>query len=268
MKIIVCIKQILDPRGLTVNRKAEKVFVNREEYVIDPASKAALEVAESIKSARDEVIAISIGLPRVDEVLREAIGRGADRSILIRSDEQLDSFVVANLLAAAIEKIGEVDLVLCGDRSMDTGCGEVASRVAEALNLPSILNAAKIEIKENSLTATVYQISARSGVPAGAVGEDADGSNFVVFESQLPAVVSIMAEAFRGTYANAWRLIDAYKKMDVEIWNANDLGMSEEDLKPRSIKKEDAFPPERQLGTKVRNAKELIATLKRERIIA
>jgi electron transfer flavoprotein beta subunit len=250
MRIIVCIKQILDPRGLTINRKAEKVFVNREEYVIDPASKAALEVAESIKGSGDEVIAVSIGPARIDEALREALARGADRSILIRSDDPLDAFVVANLLAAATEKIGEVDLVLCGDRSLDTACGEIAPRLAEALNLPSILNAAKIEIKENSLTAIVHQ------------------STFLNVGSKLPAVVSIDAQAFKGTYANAWRLIDAYKKMNVEIWTATDLGLSTEDLQPLTTKKEDAFPPERQLGTQVRNAKELMTMLKREKIMA
>jgi electron transfer flavoprotein alpha/beta subunit len=250
MRIVVCVKQILDPRGISVNRKAEKVFVNREEYVIDPASRAALEVAESIKSLDDEVIAISIGPARVDEALREALARGADRAILIRSDEPLDAFVVANLLAAAIEKIGEADLILCGDRSLDTACGEVAPRLAEALNLPSILNAAKIGVKENSLTATVHQ------------------SGFLNVESKLPAVVSIIAEAFTGKYANAWRLVDAYKKWDVETWSISDLGLNTEDLQPLAVKKEDAFPPERQLGTQVKNAKELMVMLKREKIIA
>ena len=249
MRIVVCVKQVLNPHGLSVNRKAEKVFVNREEYLIDPASKAALEVAESIKGAGDEVIAISIGELRVDEALREATARGADRSILIRSDAPLDAFVIANMLTAAVEKVGNVDLVLCGDRSLDTACGEVAPRIAAALNRPSILNAVKVEIIDQTLSAIVH---------------DAD---FFKAESQLPAVVSIISEAFTGKYANAWRLIDAYKKSDIEIWNANDLGLGEDDLQPRSIKKEDAFPPERQLGTQVKNAKELVAMLKRERIV-
>ena len=107
MKIIVCIKQILDPRGITVNRKAEKVFVNREEYVLDPASKAALEVAEQIKAkeAAVEIIALSVGPERVDEALREALARGADRAILIRSDGKPNPAVIAHLLAAAINHV-------------------------------------------------------------------------------------------------------------------------------------------------------------------
>jgi electron transfer flavoprotein beta subunit len=187
---------------------------------------------------------------RVDEALREALARGADRSILIRANEPLDAFVVTNLLAAAIGKIGEVDLVLCGDRSLDTACGEVAPRLAEALDLPSILNAARIEITDNSLIATVRQ------------------SGFIKIESKLPVVVSIMAEAFTGKYANAWRLVDAYTKWNIETWSISDLGLSDEDLHLLTMKKEDAFPPERQLGTRVKNAKELVTILKRERIMS
>ena len=63
MKILVCVKQVLDPGGITVNRKAEKVFINREEFILDPASKAALEAANDLKQAgaASHVIAISVG---------------------------------------------------------------------------------------------------------------------------------------------------------------------------------------------------------------
>ena len=62
--------------------------------------------------------------------------------------------------------------------------------------------------------------------------------------------------------------MDAYKKIVVDIWRAEELGLSEDDLRTLTAKKEDAFPPERQLGTPVRNAKELVMMLKREKIIA
>ena len=77
-----------------------------------------------------------------------------------------------------------------------------------------------------------------------------------------------MAEAFSGQHANGWRLMDAYKKWQVETWTTEDLALNEDDLHPTTAKKEDAFPPERQPGTKVRNAKELLAMLKQEKILA
>jgi len=82
MKIVVAIKQVLDPLGFTVNRKAEKIFVNREEYVINPADKCALEAALHIKDATGaEVVVLCGGPDRADEALRQAWAMGADQGV-------------------------------------------------------------------------------------------------------------------------------------------------------------------------------------------
>ena len=251
MKVLVCVKQILDPRGMTVNRKAEKVFINREEYILDPASKAALEAANDLKQAASasQVIAISVGPERVEDALREAMARGADRAIWIRSDGG-DATVITNLIAAAVYKIGGIDLIITGHQSLDTGGGELAPRLAEALDWPQILGAAKLDAGEQGVTAIVQQ------------------AGFVQVETSTPVVVSMLAEAYRGSYANGWRLMDAYKKWNVEAWSTTELELGEDDLRPLTVKKEDAFPPERQLGTPVRDVKELVMMLKREKVIA
>jgi electron transfer flavoprotein beta subunit len=249
MKILVCVKQVLDPTGLTVNRKAEKVFINREEFILDPASKAALEAASDLKRSGAEVIAISVGPERVEDGLREALARGADRAIWIRS-EGGDALVIAQLIAAAVRKLGDIDLIIAGHQSLDTGAGELAPRLAEALDWPQILGAAKIAAGEQGVTAIVQ----------------ADG--FVQVEAALPVVVSMLGAAYRGSYADGWRLMDAYKKWDVEAWSTAELDLGEDDLRPLTTKKEDAFPPERQLGTPVRDVQELMVMLKREKVIA
>ena len=256
MKVLVCVKQVLDPSGITVNRRAEKVFINREEFILDPASKAALEAANDLKPAGTDVIAISVGPERVEDGLREALARGADRAIWIRS-EGGDALVIANLIAAAVRKIGEIDLIIAGHRALDTGAGELAPRLAEALDWPQILGVAKIEAGANGVTAIV----ARSGGPV-------DASPFMQVEAASPVVISMLGEAYRGSYANGWRLMDAYKKWTVEAWSTADLDLGEEDVRPLTIKQEDAFPPERQPGTPVRDVKELVAMLKREKVIA
>ena len=249
MKVLVCVKQVLDPAGLTVNRKAEKVFINREEFILDPASKAALETANDLKQTGAEVVAISVGPERVEDGLREALARGADRAIWVRSDGG-DALVIAHLIAAAVRKLGEVDLIIAGHQSLDTGAGELAPRLAEALDWPQILGAAKIDAGANGVTALVQQ------------------AGFVQVEASTPVVVSMLAEAYRGSYANGWRLMDAYKKWDVEAWSTAELELGEDDLRPLTTKKEDAFPPERQLGTPVHNVQELVVMLNRERVIA
>jgi electron transfer flavoprotein beta subunit len=249
MKVLVCVKQVLDPTGLTINRKAEKVFVNREEFILDPASKAALEAASDLKQAGAEVIAISVGPERVEDGLREALARGADRAIWIRS-EGGDALVIANLIAAAARKLGEIDLIITGHHSLDSGADELAPRLAEALDWPQIMGAAKIDAGEQGITAIVQ----------------ADG--FMQVEAALPVVVAMLPEAYLGSYANGWRLMDAYKKWDVEAWSTAELDLGEDDLRPLTSKKEDAFPPERQLGTPVRDVQELVVMLKREKVIA
>ncbi len=249
MKVLVCVKQILDSRGMTVNRKAEKVFINREEFILDPASKAALEAATDLKQAGAEVTALSVGPERVEDALREALARGADRAIWIRS-EGGDALVIANLIAAAARKIGEVDLIITGHQALDTGAGELAPRLAEALDWPQILGAAKIDAGAQGVTAIVQQ------------------AGFRQVEAPLPAVVSILGEAYRGSYANGWRLMDAYTKWTVEAWSTAELDLGEGDLRPVTTKREDAFPPERQPGLPVRDVKELVTLLRREKVIA
>jgi len=251
MKVLVCVKQVLDPGGIIVNRKAEKLFINREEFILEPASKAALEAANDLKQAgaASQVIAISVGPERVADGLREALARGADRAIWVRS-EGGDALVIANLIAAAVRKIGEIDLIITGHQSLDTGAGELAPRVAEALDWPQILGAAKIDAVANGVTAIVHQ------------------AGFVQVEVSTPVVISLLAEAYHGSHANGWRLMDAYKKWNVEAWSTADLDLGEDDLRPLTTKKEDAFPPERQPGTPVRDVKELVVMLKREKVIA
>ncbi len=90
--VVVPIKQILDPSGITIRRDRERIFINRRDYIIDPASKAAIEAALRLRDAvagKDEdgggaeIIAISMGEPRADDALREALAMGCDRAILL-----------------------------------------------------------------------------------------------------------------------------------------------------------------------------------------
>ena len=80
MKIVVAMKQVLDPRGFTVNRKAEKIFVNREEWITNPADLCALEAALALKDKLGaEVVVLSGGPARAGDALRDAWARsGSD----------------------------------------------------------------------------------------------------------------------------------------------------------------------------------------------
>ena len=123
MKIIVLIKQVLDPTGILVRRDKEKMFINREEYILGPDSKAALEAALRLKDAGGtEVIALSMGKPRAEDALRAALALGCDAAYLVSDEafEAADIPVTASVLAAAIQKVGGADLIVAGRESGDT----------------------------------------------------------------------------------------------------------------------------------------------------
>jgi electron transfer flavoprotein beta subunit len=252
MRVVVAIKQVLDPRGFTVNRKAERIFVNREDYMINPADKCALEAALQLKDAAGaEVVVLCGGPERANEALRQAWAMGADRGIHLTDKlfAGADGLVAARLLAAAVHKLGEVDLVLTGERALDTGAGEVGPRLAEALGWPHVLAAHKVEATE------------------GGVKVIARAEQFVAVQAPRPAVVIVASGANQPRYANAARVVNSYQKWNPESWNAVDLGLSESDLKVAVEKRGQAFPPERQPGTILGSADELVGMLKRQRVI-
>jgi electron transfer flavoprotein beta subunit len=253
MRIVVAIKQVLDPHGFTVNRKAEKIFVNREEYIINPADKCALEAALQLKDAAGvEVIVLCGGPDRAVDALRQAWAMGADGGVHL-SDAlfaSADGLVAARLLAAAVRKLGDVELVLTGERALDTGAGEVGPRLAEALGWPHILSAHTVEVADGIVKAIA-----------------AEGKGFFAVEAQRPAVVVVASGANKPRYANAARVINSHREWNPEVWNAAHLGLNQAELTAAVEKRGQAFPPERQRGTLLDSPTELVGLLRRQRII-
>lgn len=258
MKIVVPIKQILDPRGLAFRRDKERMFVNREEYVIGPGSKAALEAALRLRTSDEtEVVALSLGAARVDDALREALAMGCDAAYLL-SDEAFgepDVGVTANILAAAIRNLGDADLVILGRASSDTGAAQMASRLAEALNFAQVTD--------------VYQLIVSAGV-LEATRRWTDG--FATVTAPLPAVVSVAPQAFPARYPHGARIISAYREWDVITWGAADLDLSEPDLAPQLTFRASSFPPPLEMGEKFSGnpddvAQDVITALRLQRLI-
>jgi electron transfer flavoprotein beta subunit len=234
MKILVPIKQILDLRGVTVRRDKERIFVNVEEYIIGPGSKAALEAALQVKDAAEaEVIALSVGLPRADDALREALAMGCDAAYLL-SDEgfgDLDVSGAVRVLAAAAVKLGGADLVVVGRASGDTAAGQVGPRLAEALAYALVTDVYALSVGDGTLRATRPW-----------------GSGYATIEAGLPALISVAPEAYPPRYAHGARIMDAYQAWDVTVWNRANLGLDEAALAPHLAFRGESFPPPLQVG--------------------
>lgn len=237
MKILVAIKQILDPAGLMVNRKAGKVFVNREDYVTNPAGKRALEAALRIKDGMDaDVIVAAIGPARTADALLEARAMGADRAILIPADTT-DEALIVRLLTALCNRIGGVDLLLTGDSALDTGIS-LGPRLGEALGWPYAGEAVDCLLEDHAVRIV------RRG--------ESETRPYEAFEADLPAVVTITCEGPAPRYAHGGKIIATYRDANaVETIPLSDLGLSESDLQPVAVERGQSFPPEREFGKQV-----------------
>ncbi len=258
MRIIVLVKQILDPAGVTVRRDKERIFVNREDYIVDPASKAAVEAALRVKGDGDEVIAVSMGEPRADDALREALAMGCDAAYLL-SDETFadaDVTVTTRILAAALTKLGDVDLIIAGRASSDTGSGQLGPRLAEALGYVQVTDVYTLMVNDDTIEATRRW---EMGVAA--------------VETAIPAVVTVAPEAFPPRYAPGARIMNAYREWDVTVWDAADLGLDEAALQPLLAFRREGFPPPLEVGEKLRGdpadvAHDVVMALKLQKLVA
>jgi electron transfer flavoprotein beta subunit len=267
MKIVVPIKQILDPSGITVRRDKERIFVNREEYIIGPGSKAAIEAGLQLRDAGGmdssgepvhAVVTMSMGESQAEDALREAMAMGCDAAYLL-SDEAFkdaDISVTARILASAIEKFGGADLIVVGRQSGDTGAGQIGPRLAEALRCAQVTD--------------VYALSAANGSLEATRRWD---EGYAAVQVAFPAVVSVAPEAFAPRYAHGARIMNAYQQWDVVEWSAADLDLSAEDLEPLLSFRGQSFPPPVEVGEEFRGdpasvAQDVVMTLKQQKLLS
>jgi electron transfer flavoprotein alpha/beta subunit len=251
MRVIVILGRVLDPRGIAVNRRAGRIFINREEYILQPADRCALEAALRIKDSTGgstisattlttgaEVVALLRSPLPDDDVLRQALATGTDRAIyLVGNPAQADDAVMARVLAATVEQLGGADLVLTGTTTLDTGQSQLGPRLAEALGWSQIVNA--------------WAVRATSG-RVEVVCQDRTG--YVIHEVDLPVVVTVMPGSLKPRYPDGVRLVNVYKGVGeiaaaLEQWEVADL-VDAESLKPLLEQRGRDFPPMRERGVR------------------
>ena len=153
MKIIVCVKQVPDTKGGvkfnpdgTLDRGAMLTIMN-------PDDKAGLEAALRLKDQYGaEVTVLTMGLPKADEVLREAMAMGADKGILV-TDRVLggaDTWATSTTLAGALRNL-DYDLIITGRQAIDGDTAQVGPQIAEHLGIPVISYAEGIEVEGDSV---------------------------------------------------------------------------------------------------------------------
>ena len=154
MKIVVCVKQVPDTKGGvkfnpdgTLDRGAMLTIMN-------PDDKAGLEAALRLKDQYGaEVTVLTMGLPKAEDVLREAIAMGADNGILV-TDRVLggaDTWATSTTIAGAIRNIKDYDIIITGRQAIDGDTAQVGPQIAEHLGIPVISYAEGIEVDGDSV---------------------------------------------------------------------------------------------------------------------
>jgi electron transfer flavoprotein beta subunit len=232
MKIVVCIKQVLDTRvpleikGDIVQKEAAPV------YIIAPAERVALQQAIDFKSCLDdvEVIVLTAGPERAEEALRLALAAGADEAAFINEKALLnaDAPIVAKALATAVKNL-KADLVLCGNRSWDMGAGGVPVYMAEYLGFQHVNGIIKLEAS----SAGVFKLWRKL-----------ERGKRQIVECNLPAVFAIYASAGQPRYASEFAIRAAVKKQ-IKVMTSADLGLDPKDFEPESstVKLVNLAPP-------------------------
>jgi electron transfer flavoprotein beta subunit len=151
MRFIVCVKQVPETNDLKFDPDANRVLKEGVSTIINPFDQFALEQAIKIKQDEDEIIAISIGDAETKSTLMRCLALGADRGILLDDTnfQDSDTFATSNILVTAINKIGESNIIFCGNSSFDTGSSQVGPELAALLNIPQITYAESVENVEN-----------------------------------------------------------------------------------------------------------------------
>ena len=156
MHIVVCVKQVPNTTQVRINPETNTLVRDGVESILNPFDENALEMALQLKEkhAGTKVTVLTMGPPQAAEVLKEAVGRGADAVVLLcdRAFAGSDTWATSYALSTAIRKLEPADLILFGKQAIDGDTAQVGPGVADWLGLPCIAYARKIEIADGRAT--------------------------------------------------------------------------------------------------------------------
>lgn len=245
MKVLVPVKRVIDAY-VTVRVKADATGVETAsvKMSMNPFCEIAVEEAVRLKEKGKvtEIIAVTAGPDACQETLRTAMAMGADRGILIKTDDELQPLAVAKLLKAITGRENP-GLVLAGKQAIDNDHNQTGQMLAGLLGWAQATFASKIELGEGKATVT----------------REIDGG-LETLEVTLPAVVTTDLRLNEPRYATLPNIMKA-KKKPLDTVTPADLGV---DIAPRYKTLSVSEPPKRKAGVKVENVEQLIAKLKNE----
>jgi len=245
MKILVAVKRVVDfnvkvrvkPDGTGVETANVKMSMN-------PFDEIAVEEAVRLKEAGAaiEIIAVSCGPAACQETLRTALAIGADRAILVESNEELQPLAVSKILKSVVER-EKPNLVILGKQAIDDDCNQTGQMLAALLGWAQATFASKVKLSPEKAEVT----------------REVDGG-LETDSVKLPAVITTDLRLNEPRYVTLPNIMKAKKKA-LETLKPDALGV---DVSPRLQTLKVTEPPKRKAGAKVPDAKTLVEKLRNE----
>ena len=215
MKIVVCIKQVPETTEVKINPQTNTLMREGVASITNPFDEFALEEALLIKEKYGgEVHVISMGPPQAVDVLKNALAVGADKVYLLsdRAFAGADTLATAYTLAKTIEKIGGVDLVICGKQAIDGDTAQVGPGTATRLGMPQLTYVAKVRGVDPAKKKIVVERMLEHGRE--------------VVESSLPAVMTVVKDINEPRLPSLLGIKKAAKAA-IPTWTAKEIEVDE-----------------------------------------
>lgn len=212
MRIYVCIKHVPDSAA-NIRPEGQAAFDEKVKYIINPYDEHALEEALRIREQRGEaeVVAITVGRETAQASLRSALAMGADRGILVKTEEYfVDAALTARLLQGVMEREGLPDLIFTGKQSIDTEGMQTPYRLAVLLDIPLVVDVVSFSRAGGKVT----------------VEREGEGGIREILEMTMPCLIGAAKGLNRPRCPTLPEVMKA-KKKELKILTMADLGVPE-----------------------------------------
>ncbi len=245
MKVLVAVKRVID-YNVKIRVKSDQTGVETAnvKMSMNPFDEIAVEEAVRLKEAgtAEEVVAVSMGAQQCQETIRTALAMGADRGILVQSDDELQPLAVAKLLKTLVDKENP-DLVIVGKQAIDDDSNQTGQMLAALLGWAQGTFASELMFSNGKLDIT----------------REIDGG-LQTLSLAMPVVVTTDLRLNEPRYASLPNIMKA-KKKPIDTLTPDELGV---DAAPRLTTLKVTEPPARQAGVIVESVAELVDKLKNE----
>ena len=245
MKVLVPVKRVVDYNvKIRVKADGSGVELANVKMSMNPFDEISVEEAIRLKEAgaATEIVAVSIGTQQSQETIRTALAMGADRGILVRTDERVEPLAAAKILKALVDE-EQPGLVILGKQAIDDDSNQTGQMLAAMLDWPQGTFASRLSVGDGRLE----------------VVREVDGGLQTV-DLDMPAIVTADLRLNEPRYASLPNIMKA-KKKPIDEKTPEDLGV---DAAPRLRIVTTVEPPARQAGIRVGGVAELVDKLKNE----